>query len=202
MARTGRPREFDVVTVLDAALRLFWQQGYQATTLAQLREATGVSSASLYAVFASKERLFEAVVDRYRATFGRVTDALEDAALAPRSAVELTLMRSVAMQTDATHPSGCLLVLGCATLSPTDDRVGALLADHRAAVRSGFERCVLRAVAGGALRDDVDARALACAFDTFLAGISTEARDGVPRASLESAVRQVMGLWDARAAAA
>lgn len=201
MARTGRPREFDVETVLDAALLLFWEHGYQATTLAQLREATGVSSASLYAAFASKERLFEAVVDRYRETFGRVTDALEDTALTPRSAVELTLVRSVAMQTDATHPSGCLLVLSCATPSPNDDRVGALLAEHRAAVRGGFERCVVRAVASGELRDDVDPRAFACTFDTFLSGISTEARDGVPRASLESAVHDLMGLWDARAAA-
>lgn len=49
--------------VLDAAMLLFWEQGYEATSLAQLRAATGLSSASLYGAFGSKEGLFKQVVE-------------------------------------------------------------------------------------------------------------------------------------------
>ncbi|MGW2329269.1 TetR/AcrR family transcriptional regulator [Streptomyces sp. NPDC001700] len=51
--------------VLEAAMLLFWEQGYEATSLAQLRETTGLSSASLYGAFGSKEGLFEKAVEHY-----------------------------------------------------------------------------------------------------------------------------------------
>ena len=66
MSRTGRPREFDRAEALDAALRLFWQQGYEATSISQLIDAMGgISTASFYATFYSKEALFREAVRRY-----------------------------------------------------------------------------------------------------------------------------------------
>jgi TetR/AcrR family transcriptional regulator, copper-responsive repressor len=65
MARTGRPREFDLEEALATALQLFWEHGYESTSLAQLRSALGISSASFYNAFSSKEDLFKKVVERY-----------------------------------------------------------------------------------------------------------------------------------------
>lgn len=200
MARTGRPREFEIEDALDAAMRLFWERGYEATTLVQLREATGLSSASFYAAFSSKEGLFDAVVERYSSTFGRVTDAVADEELPPRVAVERILRESVVMQTDSSHPSGCLLVLSGGTYRSSKDQARALLADRRAAVRRNVVACVERAVARGELPADTDAEALASVFDGFLWGISTESRDGVAQETLDTAVGHVMRVWDAVAA--
>lgn len=199
--RTGRPRGFDVEEVLDAAMRLFWEHGYGGTSLARLREATGLSSASLYAAFASKEGLFDAVVRRYTATFGTVTDVAADGDLLPRDAVERTLRGSVAMQTDPSHPTGCLVVLCAAAGDPGHGRVRALLTDRRATIRTDLAACVRRAVTSGELREDTDASALAAALESFLWGVSTQARDGVACEVLDAAVDQVMGLWDRQRAA-
>ncbi|GAB2649593.1 TetR/AcrR family transcriptional regulator [Saccharopolyspora gloriosae] len=196
MARTGRPREFDLDSALDGAMLLFWEHGYEATSLAQLRAAMGISSASFYAAFSSKQGLFDAVVRRYNSSFGQVTDDVADEELPPRTAVERILRQSVAMQTDPSHPSGCLVVLSATAGAADHDQARALLADRRALVRRDLTACIRRAVAAGDLPAQCDPSELASAFAGFMWGISTEARDGVPRRTIDAAVGHVMRVWD------
>lgn len=87
MSPVGRPRIFDMEAALEAAMLLFWEQGYEATSLAQLRETTGLSSASLYGAFGSKEGLFEKAVEHCIAGPGSVTDVVADEAESPREAI-------------------------------------------------------------------------------------------------------------------
>lgn len=54
----GRPKVFDRDAALDKAMKLFWQHGYEATSLADLVEATGAKAPTLYAEFTNKEGLF------------------------------------------------------------------------------------------------------------------------------------------------
>src|SRR5437016_4416200 len=56
MSRTGRPREFDRDEALQRAMELFWAQGYEGATLADLQKAMGgITAPSFYAAFGSKE---------------------------------------------------------------------------------------------------------------------------------------------------
>jgi AcrR family transcriptional regulator len=65
----GRPKVFDREVALDKAMALFWQHGYEATSLSDLVEATGAKAPTLYAEFTNKEGLFRAVLDRYISLF-------------------------------------------------------------------------------------------------------------------------------------
>ncbi len=201
MVRTGRPREFDPEQALDAAVGLFWERGFDATTLAQLRAAMGISSASFYATFSSKSELFVAVLERYCSTFGRVTDDLAEPGLEPRTVVERTLRASIDMQTDASHPRGCLTVVCGVTCSQANEQVCALLTQRRGTVRDNLVDCVRRAVASGELPPSTEPVALASMYNGFLLGISVQARDGVTRGELHAAVDHVMQLWDLLAVA-
>ncbi len=198
MARTGRPRGFDKDEAVQQAMRLFWEQGYEATSLAQLKDAMGnLSSASFYAAFGSKEGLFREVLARYMDTHGRVTAPLLDLAIPPKEAVEQTLRASARMQTDQAHPLGCFVVLSTATCSPENRHLQALLAAERQRSRTGLRACVQRAMGAGELRADTDADALAAVFDTYLVGLSTQARDGVPVKALDAGISELMRVWDA-----
>jgi AcrR family transcriptional regulator len=150
----------------------------------------------LYAAFSSKDVLFDAVVQRYASGFGRSVDPAADENLSPREAIEETLRQSVRMQTDPSHPSGCLVTLSEVTCVPENQRVRDLLADRRMWTLRCMTECVERAVTLGELPADTDPAALATAFHGFLMGISTQARDGVSQAALDAAVTQVMRLWD------
>jgi len=70
MATRGRPRTFDPDTALRTALDLFWERGYEGTSLNDLAEAMGIASASIYACFGSKEDLFRKVMALYGTTSG------------------------------------------------------------------------------------------------------------------------------------
>ncbi len=202
MARTGRPRGFDKGEAVQQAMALFWEHGYEATSLAQLKTAMGgISAASFYAAFGSKEALFRQVVDRYLATHGQVMAPLSDLALPPREAVEQTLRGSARMQTDQAHPFGCLVVLSTSTCSPESRHLQALLAEGRHHNRAAMLACVERAIAAGDLPHDTNAGALAAMFDTFLVGLTAQARDQVPLASLEAAISGLMCVWDGPAKA-
>ncbi|MEX0141195.1 TetR/AcrR family transcriptional regulator [Massilia sp. LMS1-1-1.1] len=200
MAQMGRPRTFDRQAAVEQAMYLFWQQGYESTSLSQLKASLGggISAPSFYAAFGSKEALFREAAQCYLDTFARVTECLWDDGLAPRAAIEQALRQSARMQSDAGHPPGCMVALGCMS-APTAEHaaVAAPLTQSRARTRAGFVRCVERGMASGELPADTDAAALASVFDSFLSGVAIQARDGVGYAVFGSAITQVMRVWDA-----
>jgi len=61
----ARPREFDPETALDRAMHVFWAKGYEATSLDDLCDATGLSRSSLYAAFGDKRDLLLQSIDLY-----------------------------------------------------------------------------------------------------------------------------------------
>ncbi|NHO34289.1 TetR/AcrR family transcriptional regulator [Acetobacter fallax] len=200
MARTGRPREFDRDRAIDAATALFWSQGYEPTSLTQLRSCMGnISPASFYAAFGSKEALFREVVQHYLATYGQVMAPLWDESLAPRDAIERTLRGSARMQAARTHPAGCLVVSGASNCSPENEPVQALLAEERKRTRAGIRACVKRAIASGELQDSTVTKVLPDILATFFHGMTCEARDGMTSKNLDAAVTSLLTLWDINA---
>ena len=63
--RAGRPKGYDRDTALLAARDLFWEQGYERTSIGDLEARTGLNRSSLYQEFGSKRQLFEAALECY-----------------------------------------------------------------------------------------------------------------------------------------
>ncbi|MEU9063880.1 TetR/AcrR family transcriptional regulator [Streptomyces sp. NPDC048430] len=200
MSPAGRPRAFDMEAVLEAAMLLFWEQGYEATSLAQLRDSTGLSSASLYGAFGSKEGLFERAVEHYIAGPGSVTDAAADEAVSPRAAVARLLHGSIDMQTDPSHPPGCLIALSGTVHPPMADEAGTrrVVAARRATDRAHIRECVVRGVASGELAEDTDVDGVTSMIHGFLLGVSTQVCDGTPAQVLHAGADAVLAHWDGK----
>ncbi|WLH77704.1 TetR/AcrR family transcriptional regulator [Pseudomonas sp. FP2335] len=202
MAQMGRPRNFDRDHAVEQAMHLFWQYGYDATSLAQLKAGLGggISAPSFYAAFGSKEALFDECVQRYLSTYARVTECLWDETLLPRQAIETALRQSARMQCEDGHPKGCMVALGVMSApSPENARVAHALTQSRLRTRAGIVACVERAIRAGQLPQYTQAPVLATVFDSFLQGVSILARDNVPHAVIDAAIDQLLMAWDVAA---
>src|SRR5260370_27082827 len=104
MAERGRPREFDEEEVLDVAMRLFWEHGFDGTSMSELTEAMGINRRSVYAAFGNKEALFTAALERYAAGPGAFV-AKARALPTAREVAEAFLRGSVEAFTSSDPPS-------------------------------------------------------------------------------------------------
>lgn len=197
MARTGRPRGFDRDAALEAAMRVFWEHGYEGSSIDALRRAMGgISAASFYAAYQSKEALYHEALSRYLASHGQVLAPLHDVGLPPRDRIELTLRGSACMQTDPSHPLGCMITLSATVGSPQSEELRKVTAATRLANRRMIDRTVRAAVAEGTLRQNAADTGLPVFLDVALNGLALVARDGANREMLEGAVDAAMAAWD------
>ena len=182
---------------LDAAMQIFWRQGYESTSLHQLRQVMGgLSAASFYGAFGSKESLYREALTRYLDTHGQVVAPLHDETLKPRDALEQALRRSARMQTDERLPQGCMIVLSAANASPDNNHLQAFVAGERQRTRNAIRHCIERAVLSGELQPETDVEGLATLAEALLVGMSVQARDGVPHRAIEAAVSRLLQIWD------
>lgn len=106
----GRPRAFDEEQALDAALAVFWRNGYQGASLAELTHAMDISKPSLYAAFGNKEQLYLSALERYREQ--QLIKHVEALAAEPdlKSAMRAFLRSVATMLTSPELPGGCMVV--------------------------------------------------------------------------------------------
>ena len=84
----ARPRNFDPDEVLGRAREVFWQKGFQGTSLDDITEATGLNKPSLYAAFGDKNALFLKVLDRYHAYIVENAERIINEGPSARAAIE------------------------------------------------------------------------------------------------------------------
>jgi AcrR family transcriptional regulator len=189
MATRGRPRTFDPDTVLRKALDLFWERGYEGTSLSDLAEAMGIASASIYACFGSKEELFRKVMALYGTTSGEPPRrALREQPTA-RAAIHAMLRATADEITRPDTPHYCMLVLAAPTGAVENHAVREFLAERR--------RGQYTAIRDRLAREFTAPDAVARYYTTVVQGLSLQARDGATRAELETVITCAMAAWDA-----
>lgn len=187
----ARPREFDEEQVLDAALGAFWSRGYEATSITDLMDATGLTKGSLYKAFGDKRALFLRALDRYLQG-GQQLVHDQFAPRSGRSALEEWLKRVVELATDPCE-RGCFSVNCTVELAPHDPEVRARLDAHESSLLKRYRDAISQGVEAGEFRQDVDARSAAQLIATVIRGLQVSGKAGLSR---RDAQRQVRALLD------
>ena len=181
--------------LIEAARDLFWSQGYHATGVAQILQAAGARSGSLYHFFPTKEDLLLAVLEWYKANlyrevidpvFHRVTDPVE------RIFGVLDGYRQMLLMTE--FSSGCPIGNLALELSDSHPSARELIADNFRGWRDAIRRCVDEA--SGRLPDGVDPARLATFVLTTMEGGVMLARSYKSMEPFESAVQQLRDYFD------
>ncbi|MEJ1992554.1 MAG: TetR/AcrR family transcriptional regulator [Maritimibacter sp.] len=185
LPRRGRPRKFDRDEALRQAMEVFWTNGYDGTSVAQLVEVMGIVSPSIYAAFGSKEELFREAVELYiEAEFGPIWAALYDVD-DPREALLKMFFASIDKLVSGGTQRGCLIMLGTGLLGGGDPKVRAFLQQKRAEGIPKLADWLKQAMAAGHLAPDTDPVMLARVIMAYFGGLNIEAADGADNASLK-----------------
>jgi AcrR family transcriptional regulator len=177
-------------------MRLFWERGYEGTSLADLTEAMGINRPSLYAAFGSKEELFREAVAYYDAVEGLATARALQREPTARAAVHAMLRDNARSYCDKARPPGCMIVLAATIGAPECAEARAFLAACRQDGQAQLQARIERAVAEGELPPGVDAARIAAFYTTVLQGLSIQARDGATAEALAGVVDAAMLAWD------
>ncbi|HEY3891915.1 MAG TPA: TetR/AcrR family transcriptional regulator [Bradyrhizobium sp.] len=189
----ARPREFDEKTVLEAAMNCFWARGFEQTSVRDLAERMGITSASLYNAFGDKRLLYRQAFVHYLAHTVRDRVArLEKLppALAIRTFFDEIIERSV----DDEQHRGCMLVNAALELAPYDPEFQKLVVEEMIFIEAFFHRCVDAGQKDGPIIDDRPADQLAKLLLSVLLGIRVLARTRPQRETLEGAANTVLRL--------
>lgn len=122
----ARPREFDEENVLDAVTDLFWKNGYEAVSVRDIADATGVRMASLYAAFGDKRGLYRAALEHYE----RTTAEPALAALAKAGEARERIAKLLQIPIDAVQRGdrrGCFLCNAAIDIACDDDETTHLV---------------------------------------------------------------------------
>ncbi|MFE7311532.1 TetR/AcrR family transcriptional regulator [Streptomyces sp. NPDC057555] len=192
----ARPRLFDEERALDAAMRTFWEKGYEATSTQDLCEATELGRSSVYNTFKSKHDLFMRALAHYIDTMTTAQLAiLEDARLSAADRIRALLVRIV--ESDAECRAGGRS-LGCLTVNTTVELAGRDAGAAGVLERDAARRlAALRAVVeegrrDGSITSPRDAGVLARFVNAAIAGMRVSGQGGADRAALESIAEVTM----------
>lgn len=190
----ARPREFDEDQVLMSALRLFWEKGYEGTSLGDLMEGMGMTKSSLYKAFGSKEALFWRVVERYNRDFLDFRhEALAEPT--PRRIAERLLEGIIDLHGGRVNPVGCLelntSLAGSADSEPIRQELIRGRELFRQTLRDRFEATKAAAPLPPGMTSD-DAASL---IISLIQGLAVQAKGGTSRETARRVVRSMLLSW-------
>ncbi|MPW19242.1 TetR family transcriptional regulator [Paraburkholderia sp. CNPSo 3157] len=192
----AQPQEFDVDQVLEKAMLLAWNKGYESTSPTDIQDATGVSWPNLNKAFGNKEGLFRTALDRYKQK-NLAFRANAFAQPTPRLIVRTLLLGFVDLDTESSTPSGRLVALSALACMGNMGPLG----DSLLQIRNEFERNLrerLKSVMdAGPLPDGMTAHDAAAFISTMIQGMAVQAKSGATRRRLREIVDAVLANWPA-----
>ncbi|QDT69860.1 HTH-type transcriptional repressor ComR [Planctomycetes bacterium MalM25] len=192
----GRPRQFDLKQALEAAMLVFWSEGYEGASCDRLLDAMDINSGSMYSAFGDKKALYSQALDHYaEAVLGGV-EATVNAPGSPLAAIKKFLRNAenFAKQEDC---KGCLITNTLIEFGGGEDDE---LAEKARAIMTHmirvFEKRLKEAKSLGELDESADPKALASFLVSSVQGLSVLGRSGVDASVIRHTVRTIVAVLE------
>jgi TetR/AcrR family transcriptional repressor of nem operon len=166
-----RLREFDTEAAVDAAVAVFRARSFDATSVQDLVDATGVGRGSLYAAFGSKEGIYRAALERYRAAYADPLVELLRCDLPARDLIREVLTAVVDEAAGDQGRRSCLIVAAAVDMVRRDADVARQVRSTTRQLEDAFSALIAASQARGQLASGRDARDLARFVITTIHGL-------------------------------
>jgi AcrR family transcriptional regulator len=182
--KPGRPAAFDKEVALDAAMHLFWERGYEGTSMAELSQSMGIHPSSIYAAFGDKQALFALAAQRYADVPAQyMVRALEQPTF--KTFVQAAFENTVEFLGSKEHPSSCFTLTGAISCGVETEPAKALMTGMRLQNESAIKARLLKARKAGELPKDENVDDYTRYLSSLLSGLAVQAANGATKAELK-----------------
>ena len=172
----GRPRKAEPEVALAAAMSAFWKKGYEATSMSDLTEATGLHKASLYQTFGDKHQLFVSALKLY---FNKIAKAQKDSRNGEEDPIK-AIKASVDSTIDqCAEGKGCLAVNSLIEVAPFDAEIDRILKQFRQRLDNHLANLVDEAKNKKLVAESIDTKESVRLISVFLHGLSANMASGM-----------------------
>ena len=193
MART---KDFDEDEVLKKAVRLFWDKGYNGTSMQDLVDGLGISRSSLYDTFGDKHQLYLKALDNYRQGYAGQLCTLTREAESTKQAIRGLLQLVVNDLLGDEQRKGCFMVNAGIEMANHDEQVNQLICDTGQQLEQAILKSIMRGQEQGEIAKDKDAQALARFFHNTVKGMQVSARSTPDRVFFEDIIKTAVKVLD------
>ncbi|WP_339320977.1 TetR/AcrR family transcriptional regulator [Paenibacillus sp. FSL W8-0194] len=170
MSKSGRPREFKDNAVIDAAMEVFWDNGYEACSTEALCNKTGLGRGSLYNAFGSKHELYEQALRRYHELGIQEQMEILEREVPVKDRLRALLEWQIRGDSRANN-RGCLLINAAAERAKTDPAVERIFKKHVDLLENAIEKAIIQGQEAGEITQNHKASELADMFLSSLYGL-------------------------------
>ncbi|MGG3800392.1 TetR/AcrR family transcriptional regulator [Metabacillus fastidiosus] len=188
----GRTREFDEEKALDAAMQLFWEKGYEATSLSDLTSRMGIQRPSIYSAFGGKKELFEAALRKYMMSrASHVRTKLQNNP-SVKDAFRTFFEDVVAEEYGESCSRGCFCINTMVELAPHDEKFEILTREHQMYLSVIFQETIERGIQSGELEIEGSAKALSQALIVSLIGLTVIIKSRPERSFVDNTIDVIL----------
>ncbi|WP_219374647.1 TetR/AcrR family transcriptional regulator [Bacillus mycoides] len=190
----ARLREFDKEKALDAAMQLFWEKGYAATSLSDLTAKMEIQRPSLYAAFGDKEGLFEAALRRYTNLHAASIRTKLQKEQSVKEAIRIFFENMVEEEYKKESNKGCFCINTMVEIAPHNEKFEVLTREHQMYLSVIFQELITKGIQSGELQSDVNAKALAQTLVTSLIGLTVLMKSRPERSVVDNSACIIVSL--------
>ncbi|MED0952093.1 TetR/AcrR family transcriptional regulator [Bacillus mobilis] len=190
----ARLREFDEEKALDAAMQLFWEKGYAATSLSDLTAKMEIQKPSLYSAFGDKEGLFEAALRRYTNLHAANIRIKLQNEQSVKEAIRAFFEDMVEEEYKKDFSKGCFCINTMVELAPHNEKFEVLTREHQMYLTVIFQELITKGIRLGELQNDLNAKAVAQTLVTSLIGLTVLMKSRPDRSVIDNSVSIIVSL--------
>ena len=182
--KLGRPAAFDKEMALDVAMRLFWERGYEGTSMADLSQAMGIHPSSIYAAFGDKQALFALAAKRYMEVPGQyMVRALAEPTF--ETFIQAAFYNTVDFLGGKEYPASCFTLTGSLSCGVDTEPAKALMLDIRLRNEAILKSRLLKARRAGEFSKEENIDDYTRYLSSLLSGLAVQSANGSTKAQLK-----------------
>lgn len=189
-----RPKNFNKEDVLNNAMQLFWQKGYEATSIQDLVAHLGINKQSLYDTFGDKQTLYLSALQNYRLENELWLNSLNLGNGSVKESFKLLFESVISSVCDDSERKGCFLTNATIESGSQNQEISKICVEGMQSFEKRFSNLIKQGQASGELKKELDADGIASFFYVILNGLRAVSKIKEDREKLREVIKNTLSV--------